>query len=451
MEYDIFIGHAWRFHEHWKNLARELDELEDFRWRNFSVPWHDPAFSANSDNGSRRIRRWLEAQIAPSQVVVVPDGIWEIRSARRWLEHEIDLARRSGIEVIAMTSPGKNNVDPSLLERVDTVITWGAAALRDHLQNARSADRSASSPSIVAQTALTSGIREDYDSREWQEHRFGMPLERWASFAGRSFWITGAGSGYGHAMAAALAAADATVFLSGRRREKLEESKNDIARLGIPTERCRILPCDVANPASVADAVRSISMHSARLGGLVNNAAEPLRGDVSPLQKWSWESWESMLRTNLTGGWLTARAALPLMTGGDGLRILFISSGAGWASTPDAGPYNISKAALNNLAMSLAAEVERDHPHSDCQINTLNPGESFTEMNQGATASAFAVVPSVLALLSHPPGGPNGRFFHRNGSSMAFCEAAPWPKPLLEPCVPQGCTSQADLSAAAKL
>jgi len=54
------------------------------------------------------------------------------------------------------------------------------------------------------------------------------------------------------------------------------------------------------------------------------------------------------------------------------------------------------------------------------QINVLDPGEARTEMNQGSTNSPFAAVPMALLLLSHPKGGPNGKFFHRNGRHLAF-------------------------------
>jgi NAD(P)-dependent dehydrogenase (short-subunit alcohol dehydrogenase family) len=144
------------------------------------------------------------------------------------------------------------------------------------------------------------------------------------------------------------------------------------------------------------------------------------------------DAWDRLLATNVTGQWHVARAALPMMAASGTIRAVFLTSEAGWAFTPGVGPYNVSKAALNSLGASLAAETAARHPGADVQINLLDPGEARTEMNQGSTASPYAAVPMALALLTHPPGGPNGRFFHRDGRHRAFAYAGPWPRSLLD-------------------
>ena len=149
-----------------------------------------------------------------------------------------------------------------------------------------------------------------------------------------------------------------------------------------------------------------------------------------PLAEQSVEVWANLLATNVTGPWLISKAALPLMSTGDGFRMVFLSSEAGWASTPGFGPYNITKSALNTLGASLAAECAMRYRDKDIQINVLVPGEARTEMNQGATQSPYAVVSMALTLLSHPPGGPNGHFFHRDGRHLAFAYAKAYPHML---------------------
>ena len=62
----------------------------------------------------------------------------------------------------------------------------------------------------------------------------------------------------------------------------------------------------------------------------------------------------------------------------------------------------------------------------------LVPGEARTEMNAGSTASPYAAVGMTLTLLSHPPGGPNGGFFHRDGRHLAFAYSPPFAADLLE-------------------
>jgi len=282
-------------------------------------------------------------------------------------------------------------------------------------------------------TFATPGILCDADPCAWRSHHFGLPESRWASLAGQAFWITGAGTGFGRALAIALAAAEAKVFISGRRSEKLAETIGEAAVLGVRSDRIIAVPCDVTQPELVDVAVAQIAGQTPQLRGLVNNAALPPPPCGAPaLLRTTPEQWERLLATNVTGPWLVARAALPHMRKGVAMRMLFITSEAGWASTPGVGPYNVSKAALNNLGASFAEECAATDPRADVQINVLAPGEAATEMNQGSSTSPYAIVSMALALLSHPGGGPNGCFFHRDGRHLSFAYAAAYGRSLLD-------------------
>lgn len=287
-------------------------------------------------------------------------------------------------------------------------------------------------PSV--QEFSTPGVLQNPDPASWREHRFGLPQARWARLEGRSFWITGAGTGYGRCVSLALAAAGAQVFVSGRRIEKLVETLNEGTRLGIDVSRCLPVPVDITRESALLRAAETIRHHTPQLYGVVSSAALPQpSGGPYPLTDQSAAAWTDLLTTNVTGQWLTARTALPLMAQGAGFRMVFLSSEAGWASTPGFGPYNVSKSAVNALGASFAAECAVRFPRMDVQINVLVPGEARTEMNQGSTASPYAVVSMALALLSHPPGGPNGCFFHRDGRHLAFGYAQPFCRDLLDP------------------
>ncbi len=285
---------------------------------------------------------------------------------------------------------------------------------------------------LFQKSIITPGIVQNVHPASWREHRFGLPQTRWERLKGRDFWITGAGTGYGRCIALALAAAGARVFISGRRIEKLREVVDEGAALGIDVRRCIAVPVDIRSEDDLARAVRNIQLVTPSLYGLVNSAALPQSGEAAfPLTGQSAVAWTDLLTTNVTGQWLTCKAAMPLLGHGDGFRILFLSSFAGWASTPGFGPYNVRKSALNTLGASLAAECVLRYPSKDVQINVLVPGEARTEMNQGSTESPYAVVSMVLVLLSHPPGGPNGFFFNRDGRHLAFAHTQEYPQPLL--------------------
>ena len=283
-----------------------------------------------------------------------------------------------------------------------------------------------------ATMTATQGLLEYGDPHDWPSHRFGLPASRWDALSGRVVWVTGAATGFGAAVSTMLAAAGARPILSGRRGAKLDEARDGMRALGVDPGGVTVLPCDARDEAQLRAAVQRIETETGELHGLVVCAALPqARTSPWPLADLPRESWQAMLDTNVTAPWLAARSAFPLMLRSGGARIVFLTSEAGWASTPGFGPYNVSKAALNTLGVSLAAEAAAHQPAADIQINVLNPGEARSEMNQGSTVSPFAAVAMTLALLSHPAGGPNGCFFARDGRHLEFAYARAWPRELL--------------------
>jgi NAD(P)-dependent dehydrogenase (short-subunit alcohol dehydrogenase family) len=274
----------------------------------------------------------------------------------------------------------------------------------------------------------------DFKPEDWRQHRFGLSAKRWAFLSGKSFWVTGAGTGYGRCISLSLAAAEGRVYLTGRREAKLRETVEQAARFGIDARLLVPLTADITSPEEVSRAAEQIASQGDRpLFGLVNNAALPQgRKYRFPLLDSSWDEWRAWMRTNVDAQWFVAQRAIREMSKGESGRIIFMSSEAGWASTPGFGIYNTSKAALNSLAASFAAEREVAFPGKDIQINTLVPGEARTEMNQGSQESPYKVVTMALALLSSPPGGPNGRFFHRDGRSVDFAYSKAYAETLFE-------------------
>lgn len=278
----------------------------------------------------------------------------------------------------------------------------------------------------------TRGVIQNADPVKWKEHHYGLSLERWNFLQSKSFWITGAGTGYGKSMAVALAATGANVFLTGRRKEKLRESLEEMNSLGIPIKNCHIVEADITDIEQVMKASDRIKCLCSSLYGLINNAALPSRTGIPyPLQEEAIEYWEQMMRLNVTTPWLLTRTIFPHMKCGGAVRVLFITSEAGWSSTSGFGMYNISKAALNSLCSSMAEEFVHRFPEVDIQMNALVPGEARTEMNPYSKESPYAIVSMALILLSHPKDGPNGKFFHRDGRHLQFAYTIPYGKSLI--------------------
>ncbi len=279
---------------------------------------------------------------------------------------------------------------------------------------------------------VTPGIQQHVQPQNWREHLFGLPPQRWQNLDGKTVWVTGAGTGFGRSLAVGLAAAGARVVLSGRRREKLEESLKEMRDLEINTDRCLVLPVDITDQESLTSAIADIKATTGQLHGLINNAGTFRTGlGQWPLSDMSEHDWDAQFDLNLKGQWLTTKSALPLMAESGETKVVFITSEAGWAFTPGAGHYNVSKAALNNLGASFADECTQHYPGTDIQINVVAPGEARSEMNQGSEESPYTLVSMVLTLLSHPPGGPNGHFFFRDGRHLSFAYREPYGTPLL--------------------
>src|SRR5271154_973451 len=120
--------------------------------------------------------------------------------------------------------------------------------------------------------------------------------------------ITGAGSGIGRASAHALLEDGWTVVLAGRRRNMLEET----ATLGnAPPPRTLVVPTDVSDPASIAALFEAVKGTYGRIDLLFNNAGTSTRG--IPSEDLTYEQWMGVVQTNLTGSFLCAQHAFPLM------------------------------------------------------------------------------------------------------------------------------------------
>lgn len=127
--YDIFLTHAWRFHDDWKKFSELLDGTSGVAWRNFSLPWHDPAMNPNTEVGGRFIRNFLESQIIPVHSVVLLSGVYKINSARRWFDMEVEMARKHNKPLIGIPVLGESIVPDEVSVLCDECCDWDAVQL----------------------------------------------------------------------------------------------------------------------------------------------------------------------------------------------------------------------------------------------------------------------------------------------------------------------------------
>jgi hypothetical protein len=135
--YDLFITHAWRYHDDWTRLVDLLDQFLDQSWRNFSVPWYDPALDPNTEAGKRLVYRWLEQQIVPSCGVILLSSVYENKSARKWVEIEVEMARKHDKRIIGLPAFGKTSMSPEAARLVDAICPWDLAQLVSALAHSR--------------------------------------------------------------------------------------------------------------------------------------------------------------------------------------------------------------------------------------------------------------------------------------------------------------------------
>ncbi len=138
----------------------------------------------------------------------------------------------------------------------------------------------------------------------------------------------------------------------------------------------RSLPCDVRDERSVAAAFRLVLERFGAVSVLVNCAGIASTGDAASL---SLEEWDTVLRTNVTGMYLTCKYALPSMRQQRYGRIVNVSSIAGRAvSASGSIAYTASKHAVIGLTKQLAVQVAKD----GITVNCVCPSETETDMLQ---------------------------------------------------------------------
>ena len=183
-------------------------------------------------------------------------------------------------------------------------------------------------------------------------------------FRGKSVLITGASSGIGEELAVQFGQAGAKLTLAARRTDLLAALAQRIALAGAPTPLA--LACDVTQDDSVETAVAAAAQHWGHLDVAIANAGF---GVVGPFAKLSVTDFRRQFETNVFGVLRTLYAALPQVRRSHG-NLVIIGSVAGWASSPGAAPYAMSKFALRALADSITPELAR----SGVKVTLISPG-----------------------------------------------------------------------------
>ena len=165
--------------------------------------------------------------------------------------------------------------------------------------------------------------------------------------------VTGAGSGIGRAAALALHANGFRVVAAGRRRSAIEET----AALATPDDhRVLAVPADVTDPNSVRELFAETTAAFGRVDVLFNNAG--MNTASVPLEDLTFDQWDAVVNTNLTGSFLCAQQAIRIMKSQNprGGRIINNGSISAHTPRPFSAPYTASKHAITGLTKSIALD-----------------------------------------------------------------------------------------------
>jgi NAD(P)-dependent dehydrogenase (short-subunit alcohol dehydrogenase family) len=193
--------------------------------------------------------------------------------------------------------------------------------------------------------------------------------------SGRIALITGASRGIGRAAALALAAAGQHVILVARTVGGLEEVDDAVRATG---GSATLVPLDLKDYAALDRLGASIFERWGRLDAFFGNAG--VLGALSPLAHLEPKLFEELLAVNVTANGRLLRSLDPLLRRSEAGRVLFVSSSVARKPRPFWGGYAASKAALECLALTYAAECA----DTNIRVNLLNPGATRTGMRARA-------------------------------------------------------------------
>jgi NAD(P)-dependent dehydrogenase (short-subunit alcohol dehydrogenase family) len=194
-------------------------------------------------------------------------------------------------------------------------------------------------------------------------------------FNGKEVVVTGGASGIGQAIARGFCNEGASVLIADLSAELAEKTADELRQAGGRAQACGV---DVSDPASVEAMMRQAGAH---LDVLVCAAGIFASGTAEATAV---ETWHRTINVNLTGTFLCARAAVPLMRGRGGSIITLSSSTGAHDANADSVAYVASKGGVTMLTKAMAV----DHAVENIRVNAIAPGPTDTPMLRGLMSEA---------------------------------------------------------------
>lgn len=189
--------------------------------------------------------------------------------------------------------------------------------------------------------------------------------------------ITGAADGIGHAIARAMAAEGAHVFMAD-----IDDAKGEAAAAALRAEgrKADFRHCDVSVEAEIAALIADAVSRGARLDVLVNNAAIAIGG--MPVHEMTDEQWHRLIAVNLTSVFRGCKYALPHMIRQKSGSIINMASAQGHIGLDGWTAYAGAKGAVMAMTRQMAVEFGP----MNVRVNSISPGTINTPMNEKVIA-----------------------------------------------------------------
>jgi NAD(P)-dependent dehydrogenase (short-subunit alcohol dehydrogenase family) len=218
--------------------------------------------------------------------------------------------------------------------------------------------------------------------------------------------VTGASRGIGRAVAIELARQGWRIVAAARSQKALESLDDEIKAAG---GEATLVPLDLRDFAAVDALGAALFERFGKLDGLA--ACAGALGALTPVHQATPSVMDEVIGVNFTSNWRLIRAMHPLLRASDAGRAVFVTSGASKNPRAYWGPYAATKAALDALIASYAAEIEI----TPIKANLFNPGPTRTAMRAKAfpgedpmtLPAPEEVAPQIAAMLA-PTYGENG-------------------------------------------